>query len=96
MKRQASYRIKIETRYNGEVWYTPQVQFRRTWFFGMITTSPSWQSIYKCPTGGYDYSDSLTVSHRNEEDAMVAIKGLKLYLSEKMGGNVEQIDYKYF
>ena len=96
MKRQASYRIKIETRYNGEVWYIPQVQFRRTWFFGIIATASSWQSIYKNLTGGYDYSNSITVSHLSEEDAMVAIKGLKLHLSEKMGGNVEKINYKYF
>jgi hypothetical protein len=45
--------------------------------------SYGWYNIHKCPTGSYEYSDSLTVSHRNEEDAMAAIKGLKDTLAKE-------------
>ena len=99
MKRQEKYRIKIETRHNGEVWYTPQFKYKLTLLFGMIPIfSYGWYNIHKCPTGSgsYDYSDSLTVSHRNEEDAMVAIKGLKETLEKGIGEKAEKIDYKYF
>jgi hypothetical protein len=104
MKRQEKYRIKIETRHNGEVWYTPQFKYKLTLLFGMIPIfSYGWYNIHKCPTGShkcptgsYEYSDSLEISHRNEEDAMVAIKGLKDTLAKETGRKIEKIDYKYF
>jgi hypothetical protein len=97
MKRQEKYRIKIETRHNGEVWYTPQFKYKLTLLFGMLPIfSYGWYNIHKCPTGSYEYSDSLTVSHRNEEDAMAAIEGLKDTLAKETGKKVEKIDYKYF
>jgi hypothetical protein len=96
MKRQEKYRIKIETRHNGEVWYTPQFKYKLTLLFGMIPIfSYGWYNIHKCPAGSYEYSDSLEISHRNEEDAMAAIKGLKDTLGKEIGKKVEKIDYKY-
>ena len=90
-----TYRIKIETRCNGDVWYIPQVRFSTKWVFGLVTVSTSWKSIRKSPHGGYDYGDSLIVSYRNEEDAIATVEGFKAYRAKQLGEDIEKIDYKY-
>lgn len=85
-KKYPMYRLMTEERVNGDVWYTPQCKL--SWL-------GSWQNIYRTQTGGYDWSTSLQVSHRSEEDALNAIRGMKTWRAGKLGKNTANITYKY-
>jgi hypothetical protein len=90
----AQYRIAVETRYNGDVWYIPQVSFVSTFPFGIKCTT-KWKNIYKCPHGGYEYCDSIQVAHRNEDEAYAAVKGFTEYRAKNLGEYTKTTEYRY-
>lgn len=92
--RHAEYRITVETRYNGDVWYIPQVRFMRQWRFG-IKTYTKWNNIYKCPHGGYECDSSYQVAHKIKEDAYSAVKGFMEYRSKYLGEFTKTTEYIY-
>ena len=92
--RTAEYRVAIETRYNGDVWYIPQVRFECQWIFG-IKTHTKWKNIYKCPHGGYECDESFQVAHRIEEEAYTSVKGFVQYRAKNLGKFTQKTEYKY-
>lgn len=92
--RTAEYRIAIETRYNEDVWYIPQVRFTRHLPLS-IKWSTKWYNIYKCPHGGYEYDESFQVANRVEEEAYAAVKGFAEYRAKHLGKFTKTTEYRY-
>ena len=89
----ASYRIKIEERYNGEKQYIPQcckLQISKGWIRKVNLT---WYNIIPV-SWGFELSDLTIATYKTEEAAMKVIEDHKMEDHIKEGAKVKSITYK--
>jgi hypothetical protein len=88
------YRIKINTLYNGNKEYVPQVS--KITFFGKWGPRAEilWSNICRDDSGGYFISETMSNMYSTEDAALKAIESYKQQLENDNSRKVKSTSYK--
>lgn len=88
------YRIKIEERYNGETYYTPQIcklEITKGWIQKQRLT---WYNLINNHGDLYILSTTEEERHTTEERALRIIADHKNYVNKERGKQIKSVSYK--
>lgn len=88
------YRIKIEERNNGEIWYTPQFAEKKLSVGKFCRLIPTWENILVDKLERVQTSSSMTYSYSTEEEAFKSIEKHKEFILKEGGEKIKSITYK--